>query len=78
MNVKLIIFEGLSATFKDSINVSFETGLLILVTDIYLLVIVNIWNLCDYYFLNRKAVIIVCDPFSIAPEYTCKWQELQK
>ena len=36
-----VTFESLSTTFKASMNVSFDTGLLIFVTDIHLLVVVH-------------------------------------
>ena len=50
--------EGLSTTFKVSLNVSFDTGLLILVTGIHFLVITH-ENLYTNTFLVIKARNIV-------------------
>ena len=71
-------------TFKA--NVSFDTGLLIIVADIHLLVILHIINWYTNIILLIKKLYIyiyicvtgptkidhVYDLFSIVPEYTCK------
>ena len=60
-------------------NVSFDTGLVIFVTDIQLLVIIATHQICANTIYKKKSCnySYISDPFSVATEHTYKRPELQ-